>query len=263
MMRYLLPCALALAACSNQPAGQSEFLDPVNIEEVEQQARLAQQRQQVITQVTPGFDAQQPVITTATAVGNDETLITSLSAAIENAGEAGQEIALGNGEVEIASPLDPVETTAPQSTAQVANGTANGTAVLPAQNSDGISDNSFSTVTASRDITTDRQRTQALAGQTVVLEAAPLPQTNNAVNLAAFARSTAHKIGERVYSRSDRSSSTAKRQCRKYPNPDAAQRAFLAAGGPKQDKLKIDPDGDGFVCGWSPVPYRNLRVGGQ
>lgn len=258
-MRYFIPCALALAACSSQPAGQSEFLDPVNIEEVEQQARLAQERQ-VIMEMTPSVLGQQPVITTANAPPSDERLITSLSAAIENAGEAGQEIDLGNNSVEIASPLDSTGTV---SNEQALAQTANNAAVLPAQNSDTISDNSFSSVTASRDISTDRQRTQALAGQTVVLEAAPLPQTDNSVNLAAFARSTAHKIGQRVYSRSDRSSSAAKRQCRKYPNPDAAQRAFLAAGGPKTDTLKIDPDGDGFVCGWSPVPYRNLRVGGQ
>ena len=42
-------------------------------------------------------------------------------------------------------------------------------------------------------------------------------------------------------------------------NPFDAQRAFLAAGGPDQDRLGLDPDGDGFVCGWSPLPYRSLQ----
>ena len=38
--------------------------------------------------------------------------------------------------------------------------------------------------------------------------------------------------------------------------PAAAQAAFIARGGPAVDPLGLDPDGDGFVCGWDPAPYR-------
>ena len=40
--------------------------------------------------------------------------------------------------------------------------------------------------------------------------------------------------------------------CAAWPSPEAAQRAFLAQGGPQRDPLGLDPDGDGRVCGWTP-----------
>jgi len=33
---------------------------------------------------------------------------------------------------------------------------------------------------------------------------------------------------------------------------------FLKAGGPEKDKLKLDPDGDGYACAWNPGKYRQL-----
>jgi len=123
-----------------------------------------------------------------------------------------------------------------------------------------ISDNSFSTVVQQESIETDAAKLAALSQANVVLQAQPLPERETGANPAAFARSTTHNIGERLYKRSSRSS--ASQRCRKYGNPDAAQRAFLDAGGPESDDLRLDPDGDGFVCGWSPIPFRNLRVGG-
>ena len=35
-----------------------------------------------------------------------------------------------------------------------------------------------------------------------------------------------------------------------------AKIAFLEAGGPKRDRKALDPDGDGYACGWDPAPYR-------
>ena len=40
--------------------------------------------------------------------------------------------------------------------------------------------------------------------------------------------------------------------CAAYPTPDAAQRAFIAQGGPQRDPLGLDPDGDGRACTWTP-----------
>ena len=42
----------------------------------------------------------------------------------------------------------------------------------------------------------------------------------------------------------------------KYP-ADQAQSAFLDSGGPEKDRKGLDPDGDGFACGWDPTPFRN------
>ena len=52
----------------------------------------------------------------------------------------------------------------------------------------------------------------------------------------------------------------AARACRSYASADAAQTAFIAAGGPVIDPRGMDPDGDGFVCGWDPRPYRQSRL---
>jgi hypothetical protein len=52
-------------------------------------------------------------------------------------------------------------------------------------------------------------------------------------------------------------------QLRTLPTQDAAQEAFLAAGGPERDRNNLDPDGDGFACWWDPEPFRRaMRAGG-
>ena len=44
-------------------------------------------------------------------------------------------------------------------------------------------------------------------------------------------------------------------------SPDQAQIDFLSKGGPERDRLSLDPDGDGYACGWDPRPFRKA-VGG-
>lgn len=76
--------------------------------------------------------------------------------------------------------------------------------------------------------------------------------------LQQFALSTSHNVGEKKYRRglfSDAEATLA--NCNNYRSADDAQRAFLAAGGPGSDSQNLDPDGDGFACRWSPLPYRN------
>ena len=51
------------------------------------------------------------------------------------------------------------------------------------------------------------------------------------------------------------------RACAKYSSSDLAQSDFLAQGGPRRDRLGLDPDGDGFACAWNPQPFR-AAVGG-
>lgn len=72
-----------------------------------------------------------------------------------------------------------------------------------------------------------------------------------------FALTTTNGPGERRYSRLPiLGGLRARRACAAYASPDAAQTAFLEAGGPERDPQGLDPDGDGFACDWSPEPYR-------
>ncbi len=50
------------------------------------------------------------------------------------------------------------------------------------------------------------------------------------------------------------------RACARYDSQDLAQAEFLASGGPRMDRRGVDPDGDGFACGWDPAPFRTTRI---
>ena len=65
--------------------------------------------------------------------------------------------------------------------------------------------------------------------------------------------------GEARYSRSMGARVAGVGNCGRFRDADAAQRAFLAGGGPARDRYGVDPDGDGFACTWDPGPYRALR----
>ena len=62
-----------------------------------------------------------------------------------------------------------------------------------------------------------------------------------------------------MYPRSAAARVTGVGNCGRFRDADAAQRAFLAGGGPQADRYGIDPDGDGFACKWDPAPYRALN----
>lgn len=74
--------------------------------------------------------------------------------------------------------------------------------------------------------------------------------------LVRYASEPGHAPGRSIYGRPTASAEAAARACATYASPDAAQMAFLAAGGPRRDPLGLDPDGDGYVCGWDPAPFR-------
>lgn len=246
MKRLMLIAAVALSACSNEPVGQSAYFDPWENPQLTEgrETDLSQQ----ITQINQMVEQKrlQNAIVVANRTG-DQALVASLEQAIEAAGNAPASFESG-AQNEILQEQARVN----QAPVQPAPATIQG--------SGQISDNSFNTVVQTESIETDAAKLAALSQAKVELQAEPLPERNTSVNPAVFARSTTHNIGERIYQRSSRSS--ASQRCRKYGNPDAAQRAFLAAGGPVTDELRLDPDGDGFVCGWSPIPFRNLKVAG-
>ncbi len=75
--------------------------------------------------------------------------------------------------------------------------------------------------------------------------------------LVRYAHQEQHAPGSNVYKRTGGSVLDAGRTCSGYASSEIAQRAFIAAGGPILDPKGVDPDGDGFVCGWDPRPVRN------
>jgi hypothetical protein len=95
--------------------------------------------------------------------------------------------------------------------------------------------------------------------QLVVVQPGPLPNRVEGVNIALFAKQTTNAVGESVYPRSAAARVTGVGNCGRFRDADAAQRAFLAGGGPQADRYGIDPDGDGFACKWDPAPYRALN----
>lgn len=73
--------------------------------------------------------------------------------------------------------------------------------------------------------------------------------------VASFALRTTHLPGQQQWRRNPfRRSGTD--LCSQFPNRDLAQDRFLAEGGPERDPLGLDPDGDGFVCGFDPSQLR-------
>lgn len=74
--------------------------------------------------------------------------------------------------------------------------------------------------------------------------------------LHRYAAETRHAPGNALYARGPGSATLAAQACARFASPEAAQIAFLSAGGPRVDPRGMDPDGDGFVCGWDPRPLR-------
>ena len=98
-----------------------------------------------------------------------------------------------------------------------------------------------------------RQRQQY---QQVAPTALPKRPTGDRASIVAYALQTRNQVGEKIYSRALGSDRRAARACAAYTAPDKAQQAFLELGGPQRDRKGMDPDGDGFVCGWNPSPFR-------
>ncbi|HEY0213337.1 MAG TPA: hypothetical protein VGC40_07095 [Paenirhodobacter sp.] len=78
-------------------------------------------------------------------------------------------------------------------------------------------------------------------------------------NLAAYALSATQAPGQAIYPRGGFHLTSMARACAKFTSADRAQIAFLEKGGPQTDKLNLDPDGDGFACGWDPRPFQLAR----
>ena len=95
--------------------------------------------------------------------------------------------------------------------------------------------------------------------EVAAVEALP-GRTDSGPNIVQYALSTNHPVGTQVYRRIGlNKESKFLRNCAQYPSPDMAQIDFLEKGGPDRDKLGLDPDGDGYACGWDPAPFRKVK----
>lgn len=159
---------------------------------------------------------------------------------------------IGQQNQDVGAPLSAITPAAPQAAAQ-----ADPTAFA---NNPGISDEqNFDAVAARETIESDAQRREAQAQNLIVVDPVPLPETRAATgaNIVQYALNAPNQRGQEWYSRSILSGDTRfQRNCAGYNNPDEAQRDFLARGGPERDPRGIDPDGDGFACGWDPAPFK-------
>ena len=120
----------------------------------------------------------------------------------------------------------------------------------------------FDAVASRETIESDRERLarQRAQMQVATLEAIPDRPRSTGPNIVAYALSTNNRVGETVHRRSGRfNEDRYRRACAAYGSTDQAQAAFLEAGGPRNDRKGLDPDGDGFACRWDPTPFRNAR----
>jgi hypothetical protein len=102
----------------------------------------------------------------------------------------------------------------------------------------------------------ERRAAQAAAREQITPTAVPTRPANVGPDIVAFALAAPNVKGQEWYSRSLLSGEGRfRRNCANYNNADQAQRDFLARGGPDRDRRGIDPDGDGFACGWDPAPF--------
>ncbi|EBA02398.1 hypothetical protein RB2150_16532 [Rhodobacterales bacterium HTCC2150] len=134
------------------------------------------------------------------------------------------------------------------------------TVSAPAVNNPGISDEqNFAAVAARETIQSDAERRKEQAAQYEVAEVKTVPNRNNTLgpNIVEYALATSNPVGNKLYNRLRAfGGGNNARNCAAHGSPDIAQEAFLAAGGPRKDRKNLDPDGDGYACGWDPEPFR-------
>lgn len=126
-------------------------------------------------------------------------------------------------------------------------------------NNSGISDEQdFGAVASRQSIESDAERLARQREQYQVIAPTAVPErTASGPNIIEYALSTQHEKGTQVIRRVGFNlASKNRRNCSGFASDDAAQEEFLKLGGPERDRLALDPDGDGYACGWDPAPFR-------
>jgi len=117
----------------------------------------------------------------------------------------------------------------------------------------------FKTVTANETIEQNKARIEAnkAAYQQIEPTALPVrPDASKTSTVVDYALSATNALGQQVYDRPAPKPDTTAANCLNYTSEEAAQEAFLKAGGPKRDPKRLDPDGDGFACKFDPTPFQ-------
>ena len=125
----------------------------------------------------------------------------------------------------------------------------------------GISDEqNFAAVSERVSIENDAARMAAMASEYEAARptAVPTRTGTEGPNVVAYALSTSHPVGTEMYRRTSLFAGRKENACAGYNSADIAQRDFLANGGPEKDRLGLDPDGDGYACGWDPSVFRRI-----
>ena len=158
--------------------------------------------------------------------------------------------------------LDMAPVVSPEQTANVADETGSATF-----NNPGLSDEqSFDAVADRQTIESDAERLERNRALYTVIEPTAVPRRpgSKIPNIVAFALQTNNPLGEPLYKRGMFATQTRfDRNCAKFTSDAAAQEAFLAAGGPENDRRGLDPDGDGYACYWDPRPFRRAIQSAQ
>lgn len=137
-------------------------------------------------------------------------------------------------------------------------------AAAPDPNNVEISDEQdFNAVSSRQSIESDAQRRARQSAQYEVVQPTAVPRrpAGSTPTPIQFALEVRHPVGQKVYTRSPFGAAKQAENCARYGSSELAQDAFLKAGGPKRDKLKLDFDGDGYACNWDPSKYRQLVRG--
>lgn len=116
----------------------------------------------------------------------------------------------------------------------------------------------FAAVVQRETIESDSQRIKAIEEKLVIYDPIDHPDKEGRTDVVSFALKTKHTPGTVLFRRNTLFFNRDKylERCETFIDSEAAQQAFLDAGGPEEDELNLDPDGDGFACSWNPEKYR-------
>lgn len=123
----------------------------------------------------------------------------------------------------------------------------------------GVSDEQdFSAVSSRETIESDKARIEANKAKYQQIAPTALPErTAGTVSpVVNYVLSATNRLGEPIFERRAYRAGATDKACQRFATGEAAQEAFLAAGGPSRDRKKLDPDGDGYACDFDPTPFQ-------
>lgn len=245
-----------LAACGssgtplNRGVGFNDYAQ-YEIDRAKREAALASARESFIppAQVTAIPGRASPVVQTPPEVMPEEETQGIPSSALAEA---------GIGQTPPPQPESLDTSTDPERVAGLDATPGNAAPVI--RSNPGISDEqNFDAVAGRETIESDAERRAAQAAAREQIEPTAVPErpSTTGPNIVEYAINAPNVKGQEWYSRSLLTTQGRYlRNCADYANADEAQRDFLARGGPERDRRGIDPDGDGFACGWDPAPFK-------